>query len=108
MNTFGSIITAIVLVALLYQVLEGWAVHRSLKRVSEKPLHGEDSLLGVHAEVVEPFKAGPPGLPASGRVRLGGELWEAQLAILGTSLPSVGDTVRVTGTEGLLLWVECR
>ncbi|MGH8220493.1 MAG: NfeD family protein [Steroidobacteraceae bacterium] len=56
---------------------------------------GKEAMLGASAEVFEDFEQ-------RGRVRLGGELWNAY-----TSQPvRAGETVRIVKVEGLQLWVE--
>jgi len=52
-------------------------------------------MIGAFAEVFEDFTG-------SGRVRFGGELWNA---ISGTPLRK-GQQVRITRVEGLQVWVE--
>ena len=56
---------------------------------------GTQAMIGASAEVVGEF-------PGRGRVRFGGELWNARSAV-----PlHPGDTARIVRVEGLTLWVE--
>lgn len=58
---------------------------------------GKEAMLGASAEAFEDFEQ-------RGRVRLGGELWNAY-----TSRPvRAGEAVRIVKVEGLQLWVEPR
>jgi membrane-bound serine protease (ClpP class) len=65
---------------------------RSLRR---PVVTGREAMVGATAEAFEDFAE-------RGRVRLGGELWNAH-----TSAPlTAGQTVRIVRVEGLMLWVE--
>jgi membrane-bound serine protease (ClpP class) len=65
---------------------------RSLRR---PVVTGSEAMVGATAEAFEDFAA-------RGRVRFGGELWNAH-----TSQPlRAGQTVRIVRVEGLMLWVE--
>ena len=65
---------------------------RSLRR---PVVTGREAMVGARAEAFEDFAE-------RGRVRLGGELWNAH-----TSAPlSAGQAVRIVRVEGLMLWVE--
>jgi membrane-bound serine protease (ClpP class) len=82
-----------VITALAVEVVEvlfwRWFVHRYRVRV------GPETLVGMRAEVVHPCS--PVGL-----VRLRGELWNARASAPVTS----GETVTVSGIDGLTLQVE--
>jgi membrane-bound serine protease (ClpP class) len=52
-------------------------------------------MIGDRAEVLEPFSG-------QGRIRYGGELWNARSS---TALQA-GQIVRITRVDGLTLWVE--
>jgi membrane protein implicated in regulation of membrane protease activity len=56
---------------------------------------GAETLIGARAEVVSPCRP-------TGQVRLAGELWQARCE----AGAEPGETVRVTGREGLTLLVE--
>jgi len=56
---------------------------------------GVQAMVGEHAEVVDDFTG-------KGRVRYGGELWNAR----SNSPLHAGQTVRIVKVEGLTLWVE--
>jgi membrane-bound serine protease (ClpP class) len=65
---------------------------RSLRR---PVVTGREAMIGARAEAFEDFSE-------RGRVRLGGELWNAH-----TSAPlQAGQAVRIVRVEGLMLWVE--
>ena len=69
-----------------------YVASRSLRR---PVVTGEQAMIGATAEAVESFTDG-------GRVRYGGELWNAR----SNSPVQLGQRVRVVRVEGLLLWVE--
>src|SRR5262252_5693885 len=60
-----------------------------------RPKTGVETMIGMHAEVVSP-------LHPLGQVKVNGELWEAT----SSADADVGDTVVVSGIEGLTLLVE--
>jgi len=69
-----------------------YLVTRSLRR---PVVTGREAMIGATAEVFEDFTE-------HGRVRLGGELWNAH-----ASAPvRAGQSVRIVRAEGLMLWVE--
>ena len=67
--------------------------YRYLNRIRVKT--GAEGLLGRRATVIEPCEP-------RGRVRVAGEIWNAQCA----EGAAVGETVKITGVEGLLLRIE--
>lgn len=69
-----------------------YVASRSMRR---PVVTGEQAMLGAIAEAIESFTG-------SGRVRYGGELWNAH----SSSPVQAGQRVRVVRLEGLLLWVE--
>jgi membrane-bound serine protease (ClpP class) len=79
--------------ALAVEVLELLFWRRFLRRYRLRV--GPEALLGMQAEVVQPCS--PVGI-----VRIRGELWKARA---GSPVES-GQTVIVSGIEGLTLWVE--
>jgi membrane-bound serine protease (ClpP class) len=69
-----------------------WVASRSMRR---PVVTGTQAMIGATAEAFEDFTS-------QGRVRFGGELWNAR-----TSEPvSKGQRVRITRVDGLWLWVE--
>jgi membrane-bound serine protease (ClpP class) len=56
---------------------------------------GVQAMIGERAEVLEDFNG-------KGRIRYGGELWNARSS---TALQT-GQVVRITRVDGLTLWVE--
>ena len=69
-----------------------WVASRSMRR---PVVTGTQAMIGASAEADENFTD-------QGRVRFGGELWNAR-----TSAPvKKGQRVRITRVDGLLLWVE--
>jgi membrane-bound serine protease (ClpP class) len=81
----GAAVTAEVVELLFWR----WFLRRYRLRV------GPETLLGMRAEVVQPCS--PVGL-----VRVRGELWSARASVPVDS----GQTVTVSGMDGLTLWVE--
>jgi len=72
------------------------AIAALAKRAINRPVTtGEEAMVGAHAESLESFTG-------KGRVRFGGEIWNAHSA----SAVSVGQTVRIVRVDGLSLWVE--
>ncbi|MGH8227950.1 MAG: NfeD family protein [Steroidobacteraceae bacterium] len=81
-----AIAGALILAGLVYVVTR--ALHRPV-------VTGREAMIGATAEAFEDFAE-------RGRVRLGGELWNAR-----TGKPvRAGERVRIVRVEGLLLWVE--
>ena len=69
-----------------------WVGSRAMRR---PVVTGMQGMVGATAEAFEDFAS-------EGRVRFGGEIWNAR-----TSAPvSQGKTVRIVRVDGLLLWVE--
>jgi membrane protein implicated in regulation of membrane protease activity len=106
--TLSAIIGAVVLAAVGYQLIQLWDIHRSSKDMPRRPITGPEALVGAAAEVVEAFARRGPTTPALGRVRIGSELWRAELPAESEHLASVGDEVRVVGVSGMVLKVEWR
>jgi membrane protein implicated in regulation of membrane protease activity len=106
--TLSAIITGVILAAVGYQLLETGHLHRSSKGLPHGAVTGLEALVGTDAEVVEAFKPnGPAGVPL-GRVRVGSELWKAELVTNAGRSADIGAQVRVVGVTGMLLRVECR
>jgi membrane protein implicated in regulation of membrane protease activity len=104
--TLSAIVTGLVLAALGYQLLGLWHLHRSSKGMPRGPVTGLDALVGADAEVVEAFKRSGPAGPVLGRVRVGSELWQAEL-VANTGRPAaVGDRVHIVGAADMLLKVH--
>ena len=108
MITLSAIITGVILAALGYQLLESWHLHKSFKGLPRGAVTGLEALVGTDAEVVEAFERSGPVGTALGRVRIGSELWKAELLTDADRLAAVGDQVRIVGVTGMLLRVECR
>jgi membrane-bound serine protease (ClpP class) len=92
MNIGLPVIAGIATVGGLVIVAMGWLASRSLRR---PVVTGVQAMIGKRAEVVEAFSG-------KGRIRYGGELWNARSA----APLQAGQTVRITQVEGLTLWVE--
>lgn len=92
MNIGLPVIGAIATVGGLVIVAMGWLAGRSLRR---PVVTGVQAMIGDRAEVVEAFGG-------KGRIRYGGELWNAR----GPSDLQAGQIVRITQVDGLTLWVE--
>ena len=86
-----NLVAFIVLLPLWILELIGW--NRTMKR--RKPAVGAQTLIDRDAVVITPCRT-------RGQVQLNGEIWEARCDAGAT----VGDTVRVTGRDGLTLVVE--
>jgi membrane-bound serine protease (ClpP class) len=92
MNIGLPVIGAIATVGGLVIVAMGWLAGRSLRR---PVVTGVQAMIGGRAEVVE-------AVGGKGRIRYGGELWNAR----GPSDLQAGQIVRITQVDGLTLWVE--
>jgi membrane-bound serine protease (ClpP class) len=92
MNIGLPVIAGIATVGGLVIVAMGWLAGRSLRR---PVVTGVQAMIGERAEVVAAFSG-------KGRIRYGGELWNARSA----SALQAGQTVRITQVDGLTLWVE--
>jgi membrane-bound serine protease (ClpP class) len=84
---------AIVVVAMVIEVAEVGFWIRFLRRY--RVATGKEALIGASAEVIE-------SCDPRGRVRLRGEIWQAECE----SGAAVGDRVTVTGVNGLTLQAE--
>jgi membrane-bound serine protease (ClpP class) len=84
---------AIVVVAMVIEVSEVGFWIRFLRRY--RIATGKEALIGTSAEVIE-------SCDPRGRVRLRGEIWQAECE----SGAAVGDRVTVTGVNGLTLQAE--
>ena len=92
LNIALPVIAAVATVGGLVIVLMAWLANRSLRR---PVVTGVQTLVGGTAEVFEDFSD-------KGRVRLGGEFWNAR-----SDVPvRAGQVVRILKVEGLTLWVE--
>jgi membrane-bound serine protease (ClpP class) len=92
MNIGLPVIAAVATVGGLAIVAMAWLASRSLRR---PVVTGVQTMVGENAEVLEAFSD-------KGRVRLGGEIWNAR----SSSAVQAGQTVRITRVDGLTLWVE--
>jgi len=92
MNIGLPVIAAVATVGGLVIVAMSWVASRSLRR---PVVTGVQTMIGARAEVMEAFNG-------KGRIRYGGELWNARSS---SSLQS-GQIVRITQVDGLTLWVE--
>ena len=108
MVTLSAIITGVILAAVGYQLLQTSHLRRSTKGLSRGAVTGLEALVGTDAEVVEAFKPNGPAGVALGRVRVGNELWKAELVTNAGRSAYIGDQVRFVGVTGMLLRVECR
>ena len=106
--TLSAIVSALVLAAVGYQLIQWWDLRQSAKKIPRQPITGLSALVGADAEVVDGFKRSGPAAPALGRVRIGNELWQAELVTNLDRMAAVGDQVRVTGVAGMVVKVECR
>ncbi|MEA3177775.1 MAG: hypothetical protein QOI59_1298 [Gammaproteobacteria bacterium] len=92
MNIGLPVIAAIATVGGLVIVATAWIASGSLRR---PVVTGVQTMVGAPAEVIETFAE-------RGRVRYGGEIWNA----LSSSAVLAGQIVRITRVDGLTVWVE--
>lgn len=92
MNIGLPVIAAVATVGGLMVVAIAWLASRSLRR---PVVTGVQGMVGEIAEVTEDFTG-------KGRVRYGGELWNARSA----ATLRAGQVVRIVKVNGLTLWVE--
>ena len=92
MNIGLPVIAAIATVGGLAVVAMAWLASRSLRR---PVVTGVQTMVGANAEAIETFTG-------KGRIRYGGEIWNA----LSAAQISGGQVVRITRVEGLTVWVE--
>jgi membrane-bound serine protease (ClpP class) len=92
MNIGLPVIAAVATVGGLAIVAMAWLASRSLRR---PVVTGVQTMVGENAEVLEAFSG-------QGRVRYGGEIWNAR----SSSAVRAGQIVRITRVNGLMLWVE--
>jgi membrane-bound serine protease (ClpP class) len=92
MNIGLPVIAALATVGGLVLVAMTWVASRSLRR---PVVTGVQSMVGATAEVLDTFTG-------KGRIRYGGEIWNA----LSSSAVRAGQIVRITRVDGLTVWVE--
>jgi membrane-bound serine protease (ClpP class) len=92
MNIGLPVIGAVATAGGLVIVAMAWLASKSLRR---PVVTGVQAMVGGNGEVLEAFSG-------KGRVRYGGEIWNARSA----SPLQAGQTVRITQVDGLTLWVE--
>jgi membrane-bound serine protease (ClpP class) len=92
MNIGLPVIAAVATVGGLAIVAMAWLASRSLRRTV---VTGVQTMVGKTAEVLEAFNG-------KGRVRYGGEIWNA----VSSSAVQAGQAVRITRVDGLTVWVE--
>lgn len=92
MNIGLPVIAGIATVGGLVIVAMAWLASGSLRR---PVVTGVQAMIGDRAEVLE-------GFSGKGRIRYGGEIWNAR----STSALQAGQVVRITQVDGLTLWVE--
>jgi len=92
MNIGLPVIAAVATVGGLAIIAMAWIASRSLRR---PVVTGVQTMVGENAEVLETFIG-------KGRVRYGGEIWNA----VSSSAVRAGQIVRITRIDGLTVWVE--
>jgi membrane-bound serine protease (ClpP class) len=92
MNIALPVIAAVATAGGLVIVAMAWLASRSLRR---PVVTGVQAMIGENGEVLDEFGG-------KGRIRYGGEIWNARSA----SSLQAGQTVRITRVDGLTLWVE--
>jgi membrane-bound serine protease (ClpP class) len=92
MNIGLPVIAAVATVGGLVIVAMAWLASRSLRR---PVVTGVQTMVGENAEVLDAFNG-------RGRVRYGGEIWNA----VSSSAVRAGQIVRITRIDGLTVWVE--
>jgi membrane-bound serine protease (ClpP class) len=92
MNIGLPVIAGIATVGGLVIVAMGWLASGSLRR---PVVTGVQAMVGERAEVLDAFSG-------KGRIRYGGEIWNAR----SSAAVQAGQIVRITQVDGLTLWVE--
>ncbi len=92
MNIGLPVIAAVATVGGLVIVAMAWLASHSLRRTV---VTGVQTMVGRNAEVLEAFSG-------KGRVRYGGEIWNA----VSSSAVQAGQAVRITRVDGLTVWIE--
>ena len=92
MNIGLPVIAAVATAGGLAIIAMAWIAGRSMRR---PVVTGVQAMVGDNAQVLESFSG-------KGRIRYGGELWNARSA----AALQAGQTVRITQVDGLTLWVE--
>ena len=92
MNIGLPVIAALATVGGLVIAAMTWVASRSLRR---PVVTGVQTMVGANAEVLDTFTG-------KGRIRYGGEIWNA----LSSSAIRAGQIVRITRVDGLTVWVE--
>jgi membrane-bound serine protease (ClpP class) len=92
MNIGLPVIAGLATVGGLVVVAMTWVASRSLHR---PVVTGVQTMVGANAEVLDTFTG-------KGRIRYGGEIWNA----LSSSAVRAGQIVRITRVDGLTVWVE--
>jgi membrane-bound serine protease (ClpP class) len=92
MNIGLPVIAAVATVGGLAILAMAWLASRSLRR---PVVTGVQTMVGENAEVLDAFNG-------RGRVRYGGEIWNA----VSSSAVRSGQIVRITRIDGLTVWVE--
>jgi membrane-bound serine protease (ClpP class) len=92
MNIGLPVIAAVATAGGLVIVAMAWMASRSLRR---PVVTGVQAMIGENGQVLEESDG-------AGRVRYGGEIWNAR----STTTLHAGQTVRITRVDGLTLWVE--
>ena len=92
MNIGLPVIAALATVGGLAIAAMTWVASRSLRR---PVVTGVQTMVGANAEVLDTFTG-------KGRIRYGGEIWNA----LSSSAVRAGQIVRITRVDGLTVWVE--
>lgn len=92
MNIGLPVIAAVATVGGLVVLAMSWVASRSLRRPVVTGIQG---MVGATGEAIEDFSA-------RGRVRYGGEIWNAQSA----KPVTCGQAVRIVRVEGLTIWIE--
>jgi membrane-bound serine protease (ClpP class) len=92
MNIGLPVIAAVATVGGLALIAMSWVASRSLRRTV---VTGVQTMVGKNAEVLETFTG-------KGRVRYGGEIWNA----LSSSAVQAGQVVRIKRVDGLTVWIE--
>jgi membrane-bound serine protease (ClpP class) len=92
MNIGLPVIAALATVGGLVVVAMTWVASRSLHR---PVVTGVQTMVGANAEALDTFTG-------KGRIRYGGEIWNA----LSSSAVRAGQIVRITRVDGLTVWVE--
>ena len=109
MSSWVSIILIAVAVAgAVYVLLELYEVFRGSRNAPKNPVSGAESLVGSKAKVLSPFEQSHSGQNFTGRVRINGEDWVADLSEEAEAVPEPGAVVTIVDVDPSKLRLSVR